>query len=364
MPVLDRGTPTPPGTLVFVPHDGRELWAFPSRLIADAGLRHERFPELPVDPAQRTPRTASWVLVPCLVSLRDEFNRAGPNRSKASDGSIGDTAHASSSSDHNPDETGATPYEDSDRINEVHAIDVTDSGPWSSGFDFDAEVNAIRLRHQRGEDDRLQNIIRNGRIASRSWGWTWRDYSGSNPHDKHAHFSARYSTAQENDTSPWGVVGGASAEGEDDDMTTKEEFTKWLKDPDVRLALALAVHNTDGVVTAPEGAAPNPDGSPNTHWAAGTYYKSLYAATISGRGYAAEARTAGNALVPQVSALLAYAKAEAGEVPATAQQIAELVVAGLVDEPVAETAPAILALLGPMKTAALADALRALTAAK
>ena len=48
--------------------------------------------------------------------------------------------------------------------------------------------------------------------------------------------------------------------------------------------------------------------------------------------------------------------------PATAQQIAELVVSGLVDEPAAETAPAILALLGPLKAAALAEALQALTA--
>lgn len=354
MPVLERGTPTPPGTLVFVPEDGRRSILPPAHLAA----RIEDWRPAP------GARGASWVLVPCLISLRDEFNQAGPNRSKASDGSIGDTAHSQSSSDHNPDETGATPYEDSDRLNEVHAIDVTSKGPWPAGFDFDAEVNAIRLRHQRGEDDRLQNIIRNGKIASRSWGWGWRKYSGSNPHDHHAHFSARYSTAQENDTSPWGVVGGASAGGEDDDMTTKAEFISWLKDGDVREALAVAVLNTDGVVTAPDGAAPNADGSPNTHWAAGSYIKSLYAATVAGRGYAAEAKTGTNALLPQVGALLAYAKAEEGEVPATAQQIAELVLAGLVDEPVAETAPAILALLGPLKAAALADALRALTTAK
>ena len=51
---------------------------------------------------------ASWILVPCLVALRNEFNQLAPNRDKASDGSIGDTSHAASSSDHNPDETGNT----------------------------------------------------------------------------------------------------------------------------------------------------------------------------------------------------------------------------------------------------------------
>jgi hypothetical protein len=361
MPVLERGVPTPPGTLVFVPIDGR-------RMLTRSGLV-QSVPTIPpallaeIEQAL-APRRADWVLVPCLVSLRAEFNLAGPNRSKASDGSIGDTAHASSSSDHNPDETGATPYEDSDRLNEVHAIDVTRAGPWLSGFDFDDAVDRVRLRHLRGEDDRLQNIIYKARIASRSWGWTWRPYGGGNPHDKHAHFSARYSTAQESDTSPWGVAGKSSAGGEDDDMTTKAEFISWLKDGDVRLALAAAVMNTDGVVTAPDDASPNPDGSPNTHWAAGSYIKSIYAASVAGRGYAAEARTGTNALLPQVGALLAYAKAEAGEVPPTAQQIAELVVSTLVDEPVTDSAAAILAMLGPIKAAALAEAIRALTAGR
>lgn len=343
MPVLERGVRTPPGTLVFVPRDGRKTPLPPSRLLLPVAGRRSG-----------GGLHASWVLVPCLVSLRAEFNIAGPRRDKSSDGSVGDTAHASSSSDHNPDETGATPYEDSDRINEVHAIDVDDSGPWEDGFDFDRDgVEAIRLRHLRGEDDRLQNIIRNGRIASRSWGWTWQSYGGSNAHREHAHFSARYTTAQESDTSPWGLL-----EGDDDEMT-KADFLALLRDADVAKQLAIAVHNTDGVITAPEGASPNPDGSPNTHWSAGSFIKSLYAATVAGRGYAAEARTGVNSLLPQVGALIAYAKVEAGEVPPTAQQIAELVVSTLTDQSVTETAAALLAILGPIKAAALADALRA-----
>ncbi len=153
---------------------------------------------------------ATWILVPCLVSLRQEFNTLAPTRDKSSDGSIGDEAHASSSSDHNPDETGATPYEDSDRLNEVHAIDV-DIDLRKAGWTMAKAVEVIVTRHRTGADDRLQNVIYNRRIWSRSWGWTAREYTGSNPHDKHAHFSARYLTAAETNTRPWGLL-------EEDDM--------------------------------------------------------------------------------------------------------------------------------------------------
>jgi hypothetical protein len=157
---------------------------------------------------------ASWILVPCLVSLRDEFNELAPGRDKGSDGSIGDTAHAGNSSDHNPDETGNTPSEDADSTNEVHAIDV-DVDLRKSGWTMAKAVEIIVTRHRTGEDDRLQNVIYNRRIWSRSWGWTAREYTGSNPHDKHAHFSSRYTTAQERDTRPWGLL-----EEDDDDMAT------------------------------------------------------------------------------------------------------------------------------------------------
>jgi len=157
---------------------------------------------------------ANWILVPCLVALRSEVNALAPGRDKSSDGSIGDTAHSQSSSDHNPDETGSTPSEDADSINEVHAIDV-DKDLRRSGWTMQKVVEIIVVRHRQGRDNRLQNVIFNGRIWSRSWGWTARSYTGANPHDHHAHFSARYTTAQERDTRPWGLL-----EAEDDDMAT------------------------------------------------------------------------------------------------------------------------------------------------
>lgn len=148
---------------------------------------------------------APWILVPNLVSLRNEFNSLAPLRDKASDGSIGDTAHAGSSSDHNPDESGVTPYNDSDNVNEVHAIDV-DADLRKSGWSMQKAVQIVITRHRNGQDNRLQNVIWNRRIWSDSWGWVAREYTGSNPHDKHAHFSSKYTSAQEADTRPWGLL--------------------------------------------------------------------------------------------------------------------------------------------------------------
>lgn len=178
---------------------------------------------------------AAPILVACLVTLRTEFNTLAPKRDKGADGWIGDAAHQRESSDHNPDESGATPYEDADNINEVHALDIDkDLG---GGLDLDDYVQRIVADQKAGRDVRLQNVIWRGRIASRSWGWTWRTYTGPSKHFDHAHFSARYTTAQEKDTSPWGVL------GEDwFTMATKADLKAALKelilsDADVRAQL-------------------------------------------------------------------------------------------------------------------------------
>ncbi|MDQ1700678.1 MAG: hypothetical protein QOG34_2541 [Frankiaceae bacterium] len=151
--------------------------------------------------------SAPPVLVACLVALRAEFNEQYPGRDKGADGWIGDKAHQQESSDHNPDESGRTPYEDADHVDEVHALDVDSNlKPGAAGpAALKMDVERIRVAHRDGHDDRLQNVIYQGRICSRSWGWTWRLYTGASKHFDHAHFSARYDTSRENNTKPWGV---------------------------------------------------------------------------------------------------------------------------------------------------------------
>ncbi len=160
--------------------------------------------------------SSGWTLVPSLVKLREEFNLLAPLRDRTSDGAIGDQAHASGASDHNPDETGNTPYSDADRINEVHAIDIDADLRIGSGWDMTRCVKTIVLRHRTGLDNRLQNVIWNRTIWSDSWGWTARAYYGANPHDKHSHFSVRYTNYAESNTKPWGLIEEFRREQEED----------------------------------------------------------------------------------------------------------------------------------------------------
>lgn len=158
---------------------------------------------------------SAWVLIPCLVGLRTEFNVVAPQRDKGADGAIGDSSHTSSS-DHTPDEDSDVLRDhDADSKNEVHALDIDSDGPWPDGSGreaggwFDRKINEI-VERERAEYlhpttlGRLSYVIWRGRIASRSNGWKWEKRSKDDHYD-HAHFSGRYLTATENDTRPWGV---------------------------------------------------------------------------------------------------------------------------------------------------------------
>jgi hypothetical protein len=145
---------------------------------------------------------ADWILIPCLVRLRAEFDKVAPARDRASDGTIGDAAHRNRVSDHNPDETGAVPIRDADRTNEVHAIDV-DEDLRTAGLSMEGVVQFLLARCRSGAETRLRYIIFNRRIWEASNDWKQETYSGNNPHTEHAHFSGSYVSALEADIRPW-----------------------------------------------------------------------------------------------------------------------------------------------------------------
>lgn len=131
-------------------------------------------------------------LIPCLVQLRSEFNTEAPNRDKGADGWIGDPAHQTHVSDHNPDSQGR-----------VLAIDIDTTGPWPNGYTLDTYVNYIIERCRSGEEDRIEYIIRNRKIFERDNDYNAREYDGDDPHTNHAHFSARHDHTGQNSKGEW-----------------------------------------------------------------------------------------------------------------------------------------------------------------
>ncbi|WP_420733187.1 peptidoglycan-binding domain-containing protein [Brevibacterium luteolum] len=138
----------------------------------------------------------SWHLAPALDQLRAEVNALWPNRSKASDGTIGDPAHSSRTSDHNPNARGS-----------VNAIDITASG-----------INVQKLINAAKKHPSVRYIIHNRKIMNRDIGnFAPRPYRGSNPHTAHVHISLYQSRAAEQRKQSWGLAnakgGGGSSGG-------------------------------------------------------------------------------------------------------------------------------------------------------
>lgn len=127
----------------------------------------------------RAPTTPRLAL--SLRRLGDEVDARWPDRSRASDGWIGDQAHRQRFSDHNPDRHGV-----------VHAIDIT-----SAGIDVD-ELVAAAIAHPA-----THYVISRGQIWQRINHWQPREYEGTDPHRSHVHVSLMLTTAAERNRIHW-----------------------------------------------------------------------------------------------------------------------------------------------------------------
>lgn len=128
----------------------------------------------------------TWHLAPSIAQLFAQVNAAYPGRSRLSDGTIGDRAHAARDSDHNPEDDGS-----------VNAGDFTNDP--AHGFDSDRFARELAA----SGDPRTSLII------SRSRYWTprngWRRYTGTNGHYTHAHVSSSSVRALENSGAKWNI---------------------------------------------------------------------------------------------------------------------------------------------------------------
>lgn len=159
----------------------------------------------------------TWKPAPALVSILLDANRVAPHRSHASDGIIGDAAHAASASDHNPDSRGI-----------VHACDVTNDP--AGGFDAWAQAHRVSQRISAGLETRVKYLVSNAgtgadQIFSKNPTWAWRQNgSYKTEHRSHLHVSILYTEAAENDQTPFfsaDSAGGQTPQG-DPPMTIAE----------------------------------------------------------------------------------------------------------------------------------------------
>lgn len=249
----------------------------------------------------------AWYLAPALAVGRAEVNRRWPNRDKASDGTIGDTAHQATRSDHNPNSRESVNAWDMDK----DGVDV-----W--------EVIGAFQRHPSSH-----YWIYNRQIADKDSGWRRQPYSGPNPHTEHVHFSIRQSAAAEQDQRPWGLLEG--------------EFMAGISDTDQQALIWRVEALVSGRATVAGGPT---KGEP----VVSTQRQLALAGAIA-------------ALDDEVAAKL---REEFGEIDAAVadvrgavEAVPELTVTGLLQRPLGEAASALISTLGPAHAEELAQAILA-----
>lgn len=136
-----------------------------------------------------------WVVVPNLEELRQQMDARFPLRDKSSDGSIGDTSHAARSSSHNPDRSGNPEHRDGDAKDEVRARDFDADLRDPAGVTMERVVQHIVEKARAGQLPNLRYVIFNKRIWTKSNGFKTQVYTGSNTHEKHAHFNSDFTQA-------------------------------------------------------------------------------------------------------------------------------------------------------------------------
>jgi hypothetical protein len=138
-----------------------------------------------------------WRAAQAITTLRLMLNARHPNRSKRSDGIVGDAAHATRTSDHNP-------WIVDGAHGVVTAFDVTHDP--ANGCDAAALAEALVA----SRDPRIKYIIWNRRICASypvggAAAWTWRPYTGRNPHSHHVHLSVKAEKPLYDSTAAWRV---------------------------------------------------------------------------------------------------------------------------------------------------------------
>lgn len=142
----------------------------------------------------------AYRVINSVLVLRDQVNALAPGRSKASDGTICDTNHPTTS-DHCPHNVPGVGAE------MVTALDLTHDP--AGGFDSFLFAEVLRVNR----DARIKYVISNSRIfasyaTSSRAAWTWGPYADADkdPHTNHVHVSVLDATISDTSTA-WNLEG-------------------------------------------------------------------------------------------------------------------------------------------------------------
>jgi hypothetical protein len=147
-----------------------------------------------------------------LDTLRAQLDARFTERDLRSDGWIGDKAHASRKSDHNPNTRGV-----------VQAIDVDEHTDTSERSEAVGVELAEGLRAS--QDERIKYVIYERRMFSSYPArgvppWTWRNGNG---HTQHVHVSVVDDPTLYDDDTPFRLGWGTDASTSEDDTMTPEQ---------------------------------------------------------------------------------------------------------------------------------------------
>jgi hypothetical protein len=143
----------------------------------------------------------------CIASIKlaEEIDIRWPNRDHEEDGTIGDEAHASRKSDHNPF------VKDANGVGVVRARDIDEDldGNKANGPQDIRELRDFLLGLARSGDPRFKNggyFISEGYLYSERTSWQPVVYHGANKHDKHFHVSFSLDAEGYDSDAPYGLL--------------------------------------------------------------------------------------------------------------------------------------------------------------
>lgn len=140
----------------------------------------------------------AWVNSKNAEALKDSVQAKYPGTQVIY--TVGDLAHQEGSSDHNPDDDSRydTDQTDSDKLQEVRAVDIMVNSAFSA-----AQASAFVAILLKNCKPRIYYIIYNKKMYHSKRGFKAEAYSGKDPHTNHVHVSTL--AAQDNNSTPWNL---------------------------------------------------------------------------------------------------------------------------------------------------------------